>query len=266
MDRGAWRTTVHGVTKSQTRLSDQHLPPCRRQFYICSWVMEHTGRELCIEPVSCSDTSLLNAFVPQPLRPLHPCWPACLLPQAGFTVGVSSSPTSSQLERIRRLGFHSLRTTLVRVWKHVWPPTPLSAPPYSSFRPQTPTSHFQGVFPDLPVPPPEISCSPYWALLQPGVWPCCLQQQRRPPSSPEAGRVKPVLAGPRFPQVESGPCPSPGFWRGWQRLAPLGWEKHHSLLFIRHLRAFSLHLTASSLHANLPLYLSLLMRRPVSLD
>ena len=29
MDRGAWRATVHGVTKSQTRLSDFHFhPPC----------------------------------------------------------------------------------------------------------------------------------------------------------------------------------------------------------------------------------------------
>ena len=26
MDRGAWEVTVHGVTKSQTRLSDFHLP------------------------------------------------------------------------------------------------------------------------------------------------------------------------------------------------------------------------------------------------
>jgi len=25
MDRGAWRATVHRVTKSQTRLSDEHL-------------------------------------------------------------------------------------------------------------------------------------------------------------------------------------------------------------------------------------------------
>ena len=25
MDRGAWQATVHGVTKSQTRLSDQHF-------------------------------------------------------------------------------------------------------------------------------------------------------------------------------------------------------------------------------------------------
>ena len=25
MDRGAWRATVHGVTKSQTRLSDEHF-------------------------------------------------------------------------------------------------------------------------------------------------------------------------------------------------------------------------------------------------
>ena len=25
MDRGAWQTTVHGVTKSRTRLSDQHF-------------------------------------------------------------------------------------------------------------------------------------------------------------------------------------------------------------------------------------------------
>ena len=24
MDRGAWRATVHGVAKSQTRLNDQH--------------------------------------------------------------------------------------------------------------------------------------------------------------------------------------------------------------------------------------------------
>ena len=26
MDRGAWEVAVHGVTKSQTRLSDFHLP------------------------------------------------------------------------------------------------------------------------------------------------------------------------------------------------------------------------------------------------
>ena len=26
MDRGAWRATIHGVTKSQTRLSDFHCP------------------------------------------------------------------------------------------------------------------------------------------------------------------------------------------------------------------------------------------------
>ena len=25
-DRGAWWATIHGVTKSQTRLSDQHVP------------------------------------------------------------------------------------------------------------------------------------------------------------------------------------------------------------------------------------------------
>ena len=25
MDRGAWRATVHGVSKSRTRLSDQHF-------------------------------------------------------------------------------------------------------------------------------------------------------------------------------------------------------------------------------------------------
>ena len=28
MDRGAWETIVHGVTKSQTRLSDSTLPGC----------------------------------------------------------------------------------------------------------------------------------------------------------------------------------------------------------------------------------------------
>ena len=28
MDRGAWRATVHGVTKSQTELSDFHYTPC----------------------------------------------------------------------------------------------------------------------------------------------------------------------------------------------------------------------------------------------
>ena len=27
MDRGAWQATVHGVTKSQTRLSNFHFPP-----------------------------------------------------------------------------------------------------------------------------------------------------------------------------------------------------------------------------------------------
>ena len=26
MDRGAWRATVHGVTKSQTQLCNQHFP------------------------------------------------------------------------------------------------------------------------------------------------------------------------------------------------------------------------------------------------
>ena len=39
MDRGAWRATVHGVTKSQTRLkrlSTQHL------YFILSLVLYHT--------------------------------------------------------------------------------------------------------------------------------------------------------------------------------------------------------------------------------
>ena len=35
---------------------------------------------------------MLNAFVPQPLRPLHPCRPACLLPQAGLLSGYHPHP------------------------------------------------------------------------------------------------------------------------------------------------------------------------------
>ena len=33
MDRGAWRATVHGVTKSQTGLSDFHSTPCTQWIY-----------------------------------------------------------------------------------------------------------------------------------------------------------------------------------------------------------------------------------------
>ena len=32
MDRGAWQATVHGITKSQTQLSDQHF-----HFYFLLW-------------------------------------------------------------------------------------------------------------------------------------------------------------------------------------------------------------------------------------
>ena len=31
MDRGAWQATVHGVTKSQTRVSDEHLATNQKQ-------------------------------------------------------------------------------------------------------------------------------------------------------------------------------------------------------------------------------------------
>ena len=34
MDRGAWRATVHGVAKSQTRLSDFHFTMCQSVFEV----------------------------------------------------------------------------------------------------------------------------------------------------------------------------------------------------------------------------------------
>ena len=38
MDRGAWRATVHGVTRSQTRLSDFHtLSSEERELVLWSW-------------------------------------------------------------------------------------------------------------------------------------------------------------------------------------------------------------------------------------
>jgi len=50
MDRGAWQATVHGVTKTETRLSDQHLHllvactitfPCVKKMAECN--MEQHG-------------------------------------------------------------------------------------------------------------------------------------------------------------------------------------------------------------------------------
>ena len=49
MDREAWRAAVHGVAKSQTRLSDRTSQHTGTQDYICisnltaSWVAEHSG-------------------------------------------------------------------------------------------------------------------------------------------------------------------------------------------------------------------------------
>ena len=33
-ERGAWQATVHGVTKSQTRMSNTHLSQCSSQDYL----------------------------------------------------------------------------------------------------------------------------------------------------------------------------------------------------------------------------------------
>ena len=40
MDRGAWRATVHGVTKSRTQLIDEHF-----HFSLCGWIMTSEGTQ-----------------------------------------------------------------------------------------------------------------------------------------------------------------------------------------------------------------------------
>ena len=47
MDRGAWRATVYGVAKSQTRLTDFHFLRCSQvRFWLCAYAVSLWSREL----------------------------------------------------------------------------------------------------------------------------------------------------------------------------------------------------------------------------
>ena len=54
MDRGAWRATVHGATKSQTRLSEQHfhftliLIPDFLEYQLSLWI-DSCSEYVCIQ-------------------------------------------------------------------------------------------------------------------------------------------------------------------------------------------------------------------------
>ena len=45
MDRGAWWATVHGITKSWPRLSDEHTTKQRSCLYISQWTTESIAKQ-----------------------------------------------------------------------------------------------------------------------------------------------------------------------------------------------------------------------------
>ena len=49
MDRGAWQATVHGVTKSWTRLSDAHSRHNLRKIYLFSNKEKRSEREVVVD-------------------------------------------------------------------------------------------------------------------------------------------------------------------------------------------------------------------------
>ena len=49
MDRGAWQATVHGVTKSWTRLSDSHSRHNLRKIYLFSNKEKRSEREVVVD-------------------------------------------------------------------------------------------------------------------------------------------------------------------------------------------------------------------------
>lgn len=128
-------------------------------------------RESCTEPVSCSDTSVLNAFVPQPLRPLHPCWLGCLPPSPGglYCRGVILThllPAGAhQTPGLPQPSHHAgscLETRLT-------PNSVICSPPTLPSGLRLPHHIFRESFLTFLLPPPEISSSPYQDLPEPGV-------------------------------------------------------------------------------------------------
>lgn len=101
---------------------------------------------------TCRKRVMLNAFVPQPLRPLHPCRPACLLPRQALLSGHHPHPPPPGWSASDAWA----STDFAAGWfvsGNTSDPRLRYLPPHSSSRPQTPTSRFQGVLPDSPLPP-----------------------------------------------------------------------------------------------------------------
>ena len=74
MDRGAWRATVHGVTKSWTQLSDEHLSSqnIQRAWWIQTaalWTLQLLDPQFCLEVLTKKHPPLghtLSAMLPVP--------------------------------------------------------------------------------------------------------------------------------------------------------------------------------------------------------
>ena len=87
MDKGAWRATVHGVTKSRTRLSDWHFYFCKRSS-LCTVNYYHKVSDHHLAPSSCPPE--VHAFVMSLL--LQVGGTSDLLPPIQFSKGDKMSP------------------------------------------------------------------------------------------------------------------------------------------------------------------------------
>ena len=74
MDRGAWRTTAHGITKSRTRLSDSHNTSTigidRRDTEVKQWILaavalaQWSPDSFCLWAFALADPSLWTTLIP----------------------------------------------------------------------------------------------------------------------------------------------------------------------------------------------------------
>ena len=104
MDRGAWRTTVHGVAKSRTRLSDSHV-----HFYFFLWPLSRWSQLLHTLPSTRGDMIGARGFctpalVSSPIQSLLASPPTLSAPPSCLpfytdpckTTGNTVQPTQNQ--------------------------------------------------------------------------------------------------------------------------------------------------------------------------
>ena len=140
MDRGAWQATVHGVTKSWTRLRNSHSRHNLRKIYLFSNKEKRSEREVVVD----GERGARDKYgaLCHPTLKLHlkswvsktdlgqskgESWESSeihwLSHVEDFSGGASGKAPSCQCRRHNRCGFHPWIQRIP--WRRAWQPTPV---------------------------------------------------------------------------------------------------------------------------------------------